>query len=102
MGSFLRKLRDRHVTTGNAGAGRDASSRPALRISSSGSSGGNLDPLQAFRRKYPMDDRAWDFLTTCSSGVQRRVMGDFRPRSEGDSDYSGLITSFVRTIRNQM
>merc|ERR1719356_1666855 len=45
-----------------------------------------------------MDERAWDFLIISSSAVQAKVVSDFKPRSEGDSDYSAAITAFVRAV----
>merc|ERR1712216_166510 len=53
----------------------------------------------AFLRKYPCDERAREFLNASSPEVRARVVQEFRPRTEGDSDYSGAVTFFVRRIR---
>lgn len=104
--SFIRKLQERHADSYATHAGRGDSGRKWARSrspkrSSSGKSGGKLDSLQAFRKRYPMDERAWDFLSSSPSSVQSLVLSDFSPRSEGDSDYSSLVTSFLRSIRGR-
>mmetsp|Transcript_43377 Transcript_43377/g.80772 ORF Transcript_43377/g.80772 Transcript_43377/m.80772 type:complete len:724 (-) Transcript_43377:54-2225(-) len=58
--------------------------------------------LHRFRGKYPMDDRAFDFLSQLSDELQEIVINEFRPRREGDSDYSAAVTSFVRTMRHRV
>lgn len=55
--------------------------------------------LGAFRQRYPLDDRAWDFFSNAGPHVQRSVMERFKPKREGEADYSGLITSFVKGTR---
>merc|ERR1712187_444897 len=55
--------------------------------------------LDAFRRRYPVDDRAWDFLTQCHPQTIRHVVESFKPKMEGEPDYSGLLTSFVKRAR---
>jgi len=55
--------------------------------------------IVSFLTQYPCDERAQDFLTSSPPEVRARVMQEFRPRKEGDSDYSGAVTSFVRRIR---
>lgn len=54
--------------------------------------------LADFRERYPMDDRAFAVLERTSSGVQNTVLADFRPRREGESDYSALVMAFIRSI----
>eukprot|EP00929_Paragymnodinium_shiwhaense_P012732 TRINITY_DN12040_c0_g1_i5.p1 TRINITY_DN12040_c0_g1~~TRINITY_DN12040_c0_g1_i5.p1 ORF type:complete len:361 (+),score=76.45 TRINITY_DN12040_c0_g1_i5:68-1150(+) len=55
--------------------------------------------MEAFRARYPMDERAWDFLSTSSGYVQARIIAEFKPRSENDADYSAAVTSFVKRTR---
>merc|ERR1712217_145771 len=55
--------------------------------------------LDAFRRRYPVDDRAWDFLCQCHPASIRNVVETFKPKMEGEADYSGLLTSFVKRAR---
>ncbi|CAE8606611.1 unnamed protein product, partial [Polarella glacialis] len=56
--------------------------------------------LEGFRRRYPMDDRAFEFVQGCSAAVQKDVVERFRPRTEGEADYSRLVTSFVRQCKS--
>eukprot|EP00443_Scrippsiella_acuminata_P048496 CAMPEP_0115233242 /NCGR_PEP_ID=MMETSP0270-20121206/34176_1 /TAXON_ID=71861 /ORGANISM="Scrippsiella trochoidea, Strain CCMP3099" /LENGTH=705 /DNA_ID=CAMNT_0002647951 /DNA_START=40 /DNA_END=2155 /DNA_ORIENTATION=+ len=58
------------------------------------------EALAAFLTKYPCDARAQDFLQSSSPDIRSRVMREFRPRAEGDSDYSAAVTSFVKRLRN--
>lgn len=83
--SFVKQVRNRIQASGS----RSSDSR------SSSSAPTNL--LNGFRERYPMDDRAWDYLESSSARVQRRVMEDFQPKREGESDYSRLLTSFVKS-----
>merc|ERR1712203_44707 len=62
------------------------------------SQGPSRDEYDAFRDRYPMDDRAFDCLTGAPAEVQRVVVSRFKPRSEGDADYSALVMAFVRTV----
>eukprot|EP00930_Biecheleria_cincta_P087434 TRINITY_DN76665_c0_g1_i1.p1 TRINITY_DN76665_c0_g1~~TRINITY_DN76665_c0_g1_i1.p1 ORF type:complete len:705 (-),score=109.87 TRINITY_DN76665_c0_g1_i1:60-2174(-) len=63
------------------------------------SGAGAYNMLETFRRRYPMDDRAFDFLSGSTPEVQREVIERFKPKQEGEADYSGLITTFVRSMR---
>jgi len=56
------------------------------------------ETLADFRARYPMDDRAFAVLERTSSGVQNTVLADFRPRREGENDYSALVMGFIRSI----
>lgn len=58
--------------------------------------GGGLDALAA---RYPIDDRAYDYFSTCSPEVQDRIVREFRPPREGEADYSSLFMSFVKRCR---
>lgn len=56
--------------------------------------------LDAFRRKFPMDDRAWDFFLGSDTPVQLKVIQDFSPkplRNEYE-DYSAAVTGFVASV----
>mmetsp|Transcript_13379 Transcript_13379/g.31396 ORF Transcript_13379/g.31396 Transcript_13379/m.31396 type:complete len:616 (-) Transcript_13379:145-1992(-) len=57
-----------------------------------------VDKLQSFRERFPVDDRAFDFLQKAPEAVQDVVLSDFKPRSEGQKDYSALLTIFVRKV----
>lgn len=61
----------------------------------------NDSRLQAFREQYPVDDRAFDFLQKAPPAVQDRVITDFRPQSQGQDDYSALLTIFVKKVRGR-
>lgn len=58
------------------------------------------ESLKAFVQRYPIDARAYDFLSTSPVPVITQVLQNFRPPREGDTDYSGLLTSFVKRTRN--
>lgn len=63
------------------------------------SDGGHLqEDLQDFRDRYPVDDRAFGVLLSATSDVQQAVLEQFRPKREGESDYSALVASFVRKV----
>jgi len=55
--------------------------------------------LEDFAQRYPMDDRAWDYLKNSSASVQREVVERFRPVQENERDYSRLITAFTKQCR---
>lgn len=58
--------------------------------------------LDDFRERYPMDSRAFGCLSGASAEVQRTVLTRFKPRSEGDDDYSALVMTFVRAIQTRL
>ncbi|OLQ00879.1 hypothetical protein AK812_SmicGene16413 [Symbiodinium microadriaticum] len=64
-----------------------------------GLSSGEQAMLDGFRRRYPMDDRAFQFLCIAEPAVKQKVMESFRPKFEGEADYSGLITSFIKSCK---
>jgi len=57
--------------------------------------------LEEFFKRYPVDDRGQDYLATSPPAVVERVLQEFQPKREGESDYSGLLTSFVKRIRQE-
>eukprot|EP00438_Fugacium_kawagutii_P008872 Skav200654 [mRNA] locus=scaffold2539:163913:170665:+ [translate_table: standard] len=63
-------------------------------------SNANIYALEGFRQRYPMDDRAFDFLKCASAFVQQEVLERFSPQKQ-DSDYSALIISFAKKCRER-
>ncbi|CAK0835302.1 unnamed protein product [Prorocentrum cordatum] len=57
--------------------------------------------INAFIQRYPIDQRCYEYLTTSSSAVITRVLQEFRPPREGEPDYSGLVTSWIKRMRTQ-
>lgn len=58
--------------------------------------------LADFRMRYPMDERAYSVLERASPGVRATVISDFRPRREGEEDYSALVMSFARSVQSRV
>jgi len=59
-------------------------------------------PLSAFRSRYPMDSRAFAALSRAPPNVRAVVLSDFKPRREGEDDYSALVMSFVRAVQSRV
>mmetsp|Transcript_27374 Transcript_27374/g.59766 ORF Transcript_27374/g.59766 Transcript_27374/m.59766 type:complete len:840 (-) Transcript_27374:162-2681(-) len=80
--------------TKNGGAGSDGEL---------GASGGRAVPtsIEELLQRYPVDDRARGFLEASPPGVVEHVLREFKPQREGESDYSGLLTSYVKRVRGQ-
>eukprot|EP00929_Paragymnodinium_shiwhaense_P086449 TRINITY_DN4696_c0_g1_i1.p1 TRINITY_DN4696_c0_g1~~TRINITY_DN4696_c0_g1_i1.p1 ORF type:complete len:612 (-),score=98.74 TRINITY_DN4696_c0_g1_i1:372-2207(-) len=57
---------------------------------------GQEDFLGAFLNLYPCDTRAEEFLRNIPLEVQQRVVQDFKPRQEGDADYSAALTVYIK------
>jgi len=57
--------------------------------------------LQEFLSRYPVDQRAQDYLAASPPAVVARAINEFRPPREGEDDYSGLLTAFVKRLRHQ-
>jgi len=57
--------------------------------------------LEAFRQRFPVDDRAFDFLSKSPADVRSRVLEDFEPKTEGQGDYSALLTNFTKQVRDR-
>lgn len=55
--------------------------------------------LESFRLQYPFDDAAYNYIVNSSLEVQKEVLHDFRPKNEGEQDYSALIISFTKKRR---
>merc|ERR1712137_147950 len=54
--------------------------------------------LLRFRKRFPMDDRAFDFLRGSRLEVQDVVLNDFNLRRKREEDYSAPVTAFVRAV----
>ncbi|CAE6947833.1 unnamed protein product [Symbiodinium sp. CCMP2592] len=48
-----------------------------------------------------MDDRAFGVLERAVPAVQATILADFRPRREGEDDYSALVMGFLRSIESR-
>eukprot|EP00927_Polykrikos_kofoidii_P078499 TRINITY_DN75315_c0_g1_i1.p1 TRINITY_DN75315_c0_g1~~TRINITY_DN75315_c0_g1_i1.p1 ORF type:complete len:415 (-),score=82.61 TRINITY_DN75315_c0_g1_i1:189-1433(-) len=89
--------------SGGGGATSGARRRPG-RVGAVDEDGGSdsisIADLNAFRRKYPMDDEAWDHFRSFAGPIQAKVIQDFRPKKLGDGfeDYSAVATSFVTSV----
>lgn len=118
--AFVRSIGARHGLGGGKGAGNNmafaANMNPGMGKGMGGAFGGVAAPaqqpqpqqqhqpasaaqLEAFRARFPMDDRAYDYLSTCPGNVQSEVMLTFSPRNMQDTDYSRPITSFIKQVR---
>ncbi|CAK8996374.1 Uncharacterized protein SCF082_LOCUS4758 [Durusdinium trenchii] len=65
--------------------------------------GDSVQPeLEGFRVRYPMDEAAWAYLLKSGPDVQREVLKDFKPKEEGQADYSALVISFCKRRRQQL
>ena len=61
----------------------------------------NIYALEGFRQRYPMDDRAFDFLKCAPAFVQQQVLEHFNPQRKDEADYSALIISFAKKCRER-
>lgn len=80
----------------------------------------SYDPAQEhFRHRYPVDEAAWSYLLKSPPEVQREapvevvcvsggtrlavpcreVLRDFKPKEEGQADYSALVISFCKRCK---
>merc|ERR1712136_456898 len=85
-------------STGQESRSRSRRRSPSLRGRSSERHRGFTPELRVFRERYPCDDRAFNILASAPSETKRTVLQQFKPRREGDSDYSALVASFTRKI----
>ncbi|CAJ1333633.1 unnamed protein product [Effrenium voratum] len=58
--------------------------------------------LRDFRERFPIDERAADFLEKVSDEVLSTVLSEFRPKREGEGNYSALVTNFVRSVQSRI
>jgi len=75
--------------------------RNQLADSGAPAGGATEEAMGKFFERYPCDARAQDYFQTCPTDVQSQVLGNFRPRSEGDSDYSAAVTAFIKKCKLQ-
>lgn len=92
---YGRDVRDR---SRSCDRGRDRSLEPRRRRGNRRES----SPLNDFRLRYPMEGKAFQILSSSSEEVRETVMSDFKPRREGESDYSGLVIAFVRAVTKRL
>lgn len=53
------------------------------------------EEMNSFCQKYPIDERAAEYLNREPPEVIAKVVRNFRPKREGDDDYSGAVVTFV-------
>ena len=88
----------RSGSPGPGALGKDRCGNRHVHLGAMGISLGN------FRKRYPVDDRAFDFLEKSDEQVIRAVLRSFKVPSErqGQSDYSGLLTTFVGKVQRRI
>eukprot|EP00933_Yihiella_yeosuensis_P022425 TRINITY_DN17661_c0_g1_i1.p1 TRINITY_DN17661_c0_g1~~TRINITY_DN17661_c0_g1_i1.p1 ORF type:complete len:386 (+),score=67.95 TRINITY_DN17661_c0_g1_i1:151-1308(+) len=60
-----------------------------------------LEPeIEAFRARFPFDEAAYLYIKDSPADVQREILTTFRPKQDGESDYSALVISFSKRCRN--
>lgn len=103
--TFLKSIIARQEGGGDRGRGRNRSRSRDRSYSHSREPRGrgrrDESPLSAFRSRYPMAEKGWQILTGASKDVRETVMADFRPKREGESDYTGLVIAFVNAVRKR-
>jgi len=72
-----------------------------------GQQAGDLDQelqsmLHHFLTRFPVDDRCVEYLTRSSPQVVHRVVTEFVPKTEGDADYSAIVMSFTKRVKEQV
>mmetsp|Transcript_63302 Transcript_63302/g.125175 ORF Transcript_63302/g.125175 Transcript_63302/m.125175 type:complete len:562 (-) Transcript_63302:91-1776(-) len=63
---------------------------------------GLASEIQYFRDRYPFDDEAYNYLVHSTIEVQRQVLREFKPKVEGEADYSALVISFSKRCRSAL
>jgi len=61
--------------------------------------GPGVEGLEAFSRRFPIDDRCFNFLAESSAEVRERVVNTFVPPRPNDTDFSGPVTAYIRECR---
>jgi len=61
--------------------------------------GGYTPSLDEFFTRFPVDERAYDYFCQTPPSVQEKVLQTFKAPREGESNYSGLFTTFVMRVR---
>lgn len=88
---------------GDAGARADAGSAGVEQsVTAAGWSDGAVqdDTAEHFLERFPMDERAFEYLKMAPPEVQARVISTFRPRNE-ELDYSRMVTAHVKYCLKQ-
>lgn len=60
---------------------------------------GEFSELQDFRRRFPMDERAFGYLAESSPAVQRQVFDTFAPKRLDDVDFSAPVVAYAKLCR---
>ncbi|CAK0801216.1 unnamed protein product [Prorocentrum cordatum] len=60
-----------------------------------------LQMIADFHARYPMDERALQYLLNSSGEAKQRVLTEFRPSGTVDGDYSKAVTAFVRRCQDE-
>jgi len=61
--------------------------------------GGTLSDAGSFCRRYPIDHRALEYLKESPPDIVARVVREFRPKREGEADYSAAVVAFIGLCR---
>jgi len=99
--SFLRSIVRGREEKGRKGRGRERS-RERSRSPRMQHRKRDLSPLSAFRDRYPMEPKAFQDLKSAPEEVQKRVMADFKPKREGEKDYTGLVFAFMQSVTRRL
>ncbi|CAK0908706.1 unnamed protein product [Prorocentrum cordatum] len=90
---------DRREASAAEASGADRGHR---RPTESAASGPGKEGCEAFRERYPMDDRAYEFLSSSSAEVVQKVINTFAPRRPNDRDFSPAVMAYTRACRKEM
>jgi len=55
--------------------------------------------IASFTEKFPIDERAMELLGQLSDDLLQRVLKDFRPKDDGNPDYSRQLMGFLKGIK---
>merc|ERR1711865_1138102 len=66
------------------------------------SMGPSQNDVEAFRRRFPCDERAFSYLAESPPEVIDRVLTSFAPPRLEESDFSAPITGYVKQCRRQV
>merc|ERR1712093_709960 len=83
-----------------APAGSSAPRRDSRAWEGGGGHGGHDSQLRRFLARYPIDERANDYLCMQGRHIIDRVISGFKPKREGESDYSAIVMSFTKRCRD--
>merc|ERR1712187_573678 len=86
--TFLRAIQSRLETSAPSRPPRERSRDRSRDRSKSKDRKRSGSPINVFRDRYPMDERAFAVLEQATPAVREVVIADFKPRREGEKDYS--------------